>query len=106
GRPEDAEITKEELEGLTELYILSDSGVEDIEGLQYAVNLTTLVINCDVQNIDKISGLTKLVSLSVTDNSGLTDLSLLGSKPELEKLDIHDSSQLTSLDGLTRGNFP
>ena len=103
-RAPDHAITARELAGIKSLYLNSDDGVTDIEGIQYMTELTSLYIGNDVENISYISDLEKLSSLTLRYNSALTDLTVLGEKDSLTYLNIYYASNLTSLKGIE--NFP
>ena len=103
-RAHDHAITAGELAGIKSLYLNSDDGVTDIEGIQYMTELTSLYIGNDVENISYISDLEKLSSLTLRYNSALTDLTVLGEKDSLTYLNIYYSSSLTSLNGIEK--FP
>lgn len=105
-RAEDTVITTADMESIEYLSISGLSAVEDIDGIQYAVNLQTLNMTGDIKNVDKIKGLTNLRRLTINSNEFLTDLSQLGSKPELTLLSVDSCTELTSLDGITVGNYP
>lgn len=105
-RPGDTAITVNDMEEFTSLTISGTSGVEDIDGIQYAVNLQSLDMTGDIQNVNQIVGLTKLERLTINSNDFLTDLSQLGSKPALTQLNLNGCTKLTSLQGLTRENYP
>ena len=105
-RAEDTVITTADMESIEYLSISGLSAVEDIDGIQYAVNLQTLNMTGDIKNVDKIKGLTNLRRLTINSNEFLTDLSQLGSKPELTLLNVDSCTNLISLDGITVGNYP
>lgn len=105
GQSDGTNITEEDMEKLTYLEIKASSGVKDIDGIQYAVNLKNLKISGDIQNVGKIEGLKNLTDLSIENNS-MTDLSQLGSKPTLKKLNLSGCRNLVSLQGLTGKNYP
>ena len=105
-RAEDTVITTADMESIEYLSISGLSAVEDIDGIQYAVNLRTLNMTGDIKNVDKIKGLTNLRRLTINSNEFLTDLSQLGSKPELTLLNVASCTELTSLDGITVENYP
>ena len=96
----------EDMENIEYLSISGLSAVEDIDGIQYAVNLQTLNMTGDIKNVDKIKGLTNLRRLTINSNEFLTDLSQLGFKPELTLLNVDSCTNLISLDGITVGNYP
>ncbi len=104
--PEDTPITAGDMAKLSSLTISGTSGVKDIEGIQYAVNLRYLTMSGDIQSVDQIAGLEKLINLAIESNDFLTHLSQLGSKPELTRLDVDGCANLTSLNGLTAENYP
>ena len=99
-------ITTADMESIEYLSISGLSAVEDIDGIQYAVNLQILNMTGDIKNVDKIKGLTNLRRLTINSNEFLTDLSQLGSKPELTLLNVDDCTELTSLQGITGKNYP
>lgn len=103
-RPADTDITVEEMKSVDYLYI--DNDVKSLEGLHYAVNLKTLRVSGNVTDLDELTDLKNLESLTVENNDHLSDLSILGEKPLLKNLDIHYSDKLTSLNGLSYENFP
>ena len=103
---ENAAVTEEDMAGITSLSVNAGSDVTDIEGIQYAVNLVSLNMDGDIENIKQIENLTKLERLNIDSNDLLTDLSFLGSKPDLTDLTVFGSTGLTSLEGLTAGNCP
>ncbi|HIX47495.1 MAG TPA: hypothetical protein H9981_00490 [Candidatus Mediterraneibacter caccavium] len=103
---ENAAVTEEDMAGITSLSVNAGSDVTDIEGIQYAVNLVSLNMDGAIKNIEKINNLTKLERLNIDSNDLLTDLSFLGSKPELTDLTMFKCTGLTSLKGITAGNCP
>ena len=106
GHSEDAAVTAEDMKEIINLSISGSPDVADIEGIQYAVNLESLNMTGDIKSVDKIAGLTKLRRLTIAGNNLLTDLSLLGSKPDLTLLDVNNCTNLTSLAGITEQNYP
>ena len=105
-RPENTVITVGDMEGLTSLSIDGTADVEDIDGIRYAANLQILRMSGNIQNVDQIAELEKLTSLTINSNEYMTDISRLGSKPVLKKLDLNGCANLTSLNGLTGENYP
>lgn len=105
-RAPDHAITAGELAGIKSLYLNSDDGVTDIEGIQYMTGLQGLDISGNITGLEYISGLSNLLFLRTSDNPNLTSLTVLGKKPELTELDINGSDNLISLNGLNRENFP
>ncbi len=100
GRPEDAAITESDMKNLKSVWINESDDVTNIEGIQYAVNLSTLYVNGDVAGLDKIEKLEQLTSLSILNNDNLTTLSVLGEKPALTGMTLTGCSQLESLEGM------
>lgn len=100
-RPVDAVVTEADMKGLSRLSVYSEDGVKSLEGLQYAVNLTSLSIKGTVEGLEEIEGLAKLTQLTITDNDSLGDLTVLGKKPELTKLTVSSNDNMVSLDGLS-----
>ena len=86
-REDNAPVTSEDMEELTSLVIDSGDDVEDLDGLRYAVNLTSLSVYGDIAGLEEIGYLEKLESLSVNQNSGLETLSVFGDKPALADLE-------------------
>lgn len=110
-RTENADITVGEMKTLTYIVINSSyttgiDGIENLEGLQYAENLTRLYINGDFHDITPVGTLKKLKWLDITNNSALTDLTQLGSMPNLTYLFMQECPSLTTLDGINGENFP
>lgn len=104
-REDNAPVTSEDMEELTSLVIDSGDDVEDLDGLRYAVNLTSLSVYGDIAGLEEIGYLEKLESLFVNQNSGLETLSVFGDKPALEVLDCSDNRKgyqetIRSLTGL------
>ena len=64
-----SDITAEDMKKLTYLTIGSTSGVEDIAGIQYAVNLQTLDIDGDVSGLHQLQSLSGLVRLTINSNN-------------------------------------
>ena len=86
-REDNAPVTSEDMEELTSLVIDSGDDVENLDGLRYAVNLTSLSVYGDIAGLEEIGYLEKLESLSVNQNSGLETLSVFGDKPALADLE-------------------
>ncbi len=109
-RPADADLTTDDLATLTSLSVNTafndEFEVTNIEGVQYAVNLKSLTVYYDVDGLEQIRGLQKLTSLTIYNNELVRDLTMVGSKPELEILRVSSCPNLTTLDGLTAVNCP
>ena len=65
-REDNAPVTSEDMEELTSLVIDSGDDVEDLDGLRYAVNLTSLSVYGDIAGLEEIGYLEKLESLLST----------------------------------------
>lgn len=103
---EEGVITPEDLASLTELD-LSHYGISDLTGLEYCINLESLIVFYIVDNpdISALSGLTKLkaLSLHVSGNTDLTPISNLINLNSLEisSLDPIDISPILTLPNIT-----
>ena len=105
-KPEDAEITRGEMESLTYLSLDTGEGkIQSIEGIQYAVNLTSLRIDGKCPDISKIGTLSNLRTLDIRYTDGF-NFTLLNAMPNLETLDLFSVSDLKNLDGITPEKFP
>lgn len=88
GKPEDYEITKDDLESLKELTI---TYITSLEGIEHCVNLEDLFISSNVVvDLTPLSNLKNLRELSLYTR-GINDISCLGNLRELRVLDIGDS---------------
>ena len=90
-----APVTENELASLTQLNCIYDP-VTNIDALQYATNLESLILSPEnnspgtFTDLSALSGLTKLTSLDISENSAVTDLTPLASLTNLTNLDIGD----------------
>ena len=107
-KPSNCIITKQDMEGLTELdiIVLNPSDVRDknIIGLEYAINLTKFEIHRTyVSDIMPLSGLTKLTWLQMAANK-IMDIKPLAELTNLEFLHLSTNkiSDVTPLSGLTK----
>ncbi|CAI6086044.1 hypothetical protein COHCIP112018_04900 [Cohnella sp. JJ-181] len=92
-KKDDEAVTKEDMASFTELSLI---GVNHVEGLQYATNLTQLnVSRSELQDIGVLRSLTKLTKLDLGGNQ-IADLSPLRSLTNLETLDLN-SNQIADL---------
>ena len=101
GKAPNAPITVEEMEGLGRLVAL-DRGIQDLTGLQSAINLNRLSLKENqISELSPIAGLTGLQKLWLNDNP-VSDLSPLKSLTNLTLLVIDDThvSNLSPLAGL------
>ncbi|MFJ5762416.1 leucine-rich repeat domain-containing protein [Neobacillus sp. NPDC093182] len=84
----------------------SDRGIEELEGLELAVNLQELLLDSNaIRNFEPIAGLSNLVHLSLSNNK-LSDISGLAALTNLESLmldgnEIVDISILSQFSKLT-----
>ena len=98
-------ITAADMEVLTFLDAY-DSGISDLTGLEFAVNLIYLYLwNNNIRDLSPLSGLTDLTKLWISDNN-ITDLSSLAGLTNLTTLslwnnNIRDLSPLAGLTNLT-----
>jgi len=99
--------TPTDMLGLTSLTATwGASNLRDLTGLEYAVNLQTLVLNDNqIYALGPLSGLSNLRTLDVSDNQVLWDLSGLSGLTGLQLLDVHrnavrDLGPLSGLAGL------
>ncbi|BDF70613.1 hypothetical protein CE91St41_21600 [Oscillospiraceae bacterium] len=119
GRADDDPVTRAELESLTELNNdslleflpmdevgIQDRGIRSLEGLQYAVNLTSLDLSENrIEDLTPLAGLTNLTSLEL-DRNMIYDLRPLVGLTGLDNLniynnEIYDIRPLASLTNLT-----
>lgn len=90
-----------ELAGLTGL-IANNSGITNLDGLQYAHSLSTLnLYNNDVTDLEPLRGLQKLGLLDLGSNPHLTDLEPLRDLPALFYLGLNRSTGVTDLSPIT-----
>lgn len=84
------DLTREDLETLTGLEGY-DEGIENLEGLQYATNLTMLGIGSNlISDISALAGLTNLTMLRLEDNL-ISDISPLAGLTSMDQLDLHQN---------------
>ncbi|MGF7031136.1 hypothetical protein J2T17_002042 [Paenibacillus mucilaginosus] len=99
-------LTKEGLLELTSLYSYRGEDIKSLKGLEYAVNLHTLVLDGNpIEDFTPISNLKKLQMLAL-QKTGIKDLSPLSGLPSLTKLlldanGIEDLSPLSGVSTLT-----
>ena len=109
-KPSGATITEAEMYSLTELS-LQARDIEDLTGLEFALNLTSLdtQFNFGITDLSPLAVLTKLENFSLGCNR-FTDLSPLGNLTNLTNLDVGgngfaDISALAPLTNLTELNL-
>ncbi|AFC33204.1 RspH10B [Paenibacillus mucilaginosus 3016] len=99
-------LTKEDLLELTSLYSYRGEDIHSLKGLEYAVNLHTLVLDGNpIEDFTPIASLKKLEMLAL-QKTGIKDLSPLSGLPSLTKLlldanGIEDLSPLSGVSTLT-----
>ena len=104
--PADEPLPKEKMQQLTKLHAI-DKGITNIQGLEFAVNLTELdLAGNPIKNIDPLQSLINLTHLGL-GSTNLSDLSPLASLTTLIDLDlggnrISDLSPLSELTELTK----
>ncbi len=104
-KPEE-DILPEDMESLFVLYIPGE-GVENLTGLEYAVNLEELILRDNqVSDLSPLEGLTNLRWLSLSNNQ-ISDISLLGGLTNVELLwltgnDVGDISALANMTDMER----
>ncbi len=94
--------TPTDMLGLTAVHG-EEHGIEDLKGLEYALNLQTLIATYGtIHDLSPLSGLANLQTLILSNNT-IRDISSLSSLSSLQYLDIHDNaiSDVSSLSGLT-----
>ena len=102
GKASGATITRADMLTLTKLDASSRS-IQDLTGLEFAINLTTLSLyDNEVSDISALGGLTKLGWLDISYNE-VSDVSALGSLTNLDKLFLISNriSDVSALGGLT-----
>ena len=110
GKTPNAPITVQEMKGLRRIEDAYSRGIRDLTGLQFATNLSRLVIeNDEVSDISPIAGLINLKELSFENNpisdlspvKGLTNLTWL----EFDRAQVSDISPVRGLTKLTHLEF-
>ena len=100
----DGKIAESEIGALTGELNLSNKGIVNLSGLEYAINITGLYLdkNSSLKSIANLSPLSKLKVLSLV-STGVSDLSVVTNFQSLNYLDISKSSivNLNSISGLT-----
>jgi len=100
------DIFLSELEQLTKLDdfgggSIDDPGIDDLTGIQYCTNLTTLSLhrNLNLTDISPLSNLTYLTELSLAGNFGL-DISPLANLTNLSMLHLYGNNSLSNISPL------
>ena len=104
-KPANTPITQREMEKLTGALRASNKSITDITGLEFAVNLKTLVLSDNnISNIAPLRDLTNLIALGI-DGNPISDISPLEALTNLKTLilsknQISDSAPLQNLTNL------
>lgn len=101
----DGDITEGELSSCTELY-LSNSGISNLSGLQYATSVTDLDLSGNsISDISAVSGLTNLTKLNLGDNA-ITSITAVANLTALTNLHLNNNqiSNISALSGLSNLN--
>ncbi len=94
---DDNQITEWKMKNLKSL---SAYGMQDITGLEYAVNLESLALGwCSVSDLTPIANLTKLKVLNIRDDSSLKDISPLEKLVNIEDLSL-TGNNINNIDAL------
>ena len=107
GLASDADITAGDMARLISFYPDSEESITDLTGLEYALNITALILNSQTE-LNDLTQLSSLVTLTVLDleDTSLTDLSFLENLVALTRLSLKgtgivDVSPLASFVNLT-----
>ena len=106
GKAPNAPITPDEMATLTDLDA-RDQGIRDLTGLEFATNLTFLVLSSNaISDVSPLSGLTNLTQLWLGTNA-ISDISPLSGLTNLTglALSINAISDISPLSGLTNLTF-
>ncbi|MDR0285052.1 MAG: leucine-rich repeat domain-containing protein, partial [Propionibacteriaceae bacterium] len=109
GRVDGTPITAAELNGPLWTWRLdcTNRGVQSVEGLQYASQLTEFALNSNqITGISPLSGLPNLTYLGLSDNQ-ITDADVAGLKdlPNLQAVNLANN-QITNVSTITKTAFP
>lgn len=100
-------ITDTDMATLTDSLNAGGSNISNIQGMEYATNLTTLYLyHNDISNISALSGLTNLTYLHLHEND-ISDISALSGLTNLSYLEVgaNNVSSISVLSGLTNLGF-
>lgn len=102
-----ANITKTQLQkGLREELDLSGKSISDLQGLQYATNLTSLDLgNNQISDVSVLKDLTNLTTLTL-ENNQISDFSPIGELPIASSADFHPSRWNQTLSADEDGSAP
>lgn len=116
-RKVDQEITKEDMESITEIngdkairympreewieYMSHDRGIRSIEGLQYAINLESLDLSENgIKDLTPLTNLKKLTYIEL-DRNMIGDLTPLSSLTNLIHLNIYNNDQIDDMTAIS-----
>ena len=115
GKKKDEIITKAEMKTLA--HLTADKDINDLEGLQFATNLTYLHLAAhywdreqtewinlnEISDLSPLAGLTKLTYINIPTNGNITDLSPLRGLSKLTELHLWNNNitDLSPLSGLS-----
>ena len=89
-------ITAEEMATLTEL-VANDKGIQDLSGLEYATNVSSLTFERNqISDLSPLAGLKNLNGLGLADNQ-ISDLSPLSGLTNLTHLSLYFNPDITDL---------
>lgn len=87
--PEDASISAQQM--ATVVSLSNFRGIRSLEGLEFAINLTTLRLHGnEFTDLSPLTGLTSLWELTLYNNQ-ISDLAAVADLPNLAYLDVHDN---------------
>ena len=114
-KPNDAPITVAEMESFThfgfhgtwlngkliEGRTIQDASIQDLTGLQFAVNLSGLSLDRnDISNLSPIANLTNLTMLNISNNGKISDLTPITALKKLRSFIFENCPEITSLSAL------
>ena len=99
---EDGYVSKSEMESLEDIYIRDN--VKSLQGLEYAVNLTSLRAGSNLTNADMeiIKKLSKLEKLTIDSSNSLSNVKGLLGLSSLKELNLYACNNLTDITGISK----
>ncbi|XID94608.1 leucine-rich repeat protein [Paenibacillaceae bacterium WGS1546] len=99
-KPE-GEIRVRDVNGITDLSLVFNDNLSNLEGIQYFTDLKSLTIwGTGVKDISHLEQLKKIETLKLDDNQ-IEDISVLGKLTNIKRLDLADN-QIQHIDGLSQ----
>ncbi|UQZ32787.1 copper amine oxidase [Paenibacillus sp. PK3_47] len=99
-KSDDEAVLQKDLEALTSINLYG-KGIQSLEGLQYATNLSYVSLNNNkIVDLSPLSALTKLKGINLNAN-GIISIEALASLTKLEELQL-SGNQITSIDVVKR----